>query len=109
MCIYVIYHRKTGDVVHVHIEPDEVATSREGLLAKVDATHGRDTLDVALVSPEQLAMGIPAKVDPATGQLEEGDGPMFGARIHRAGHVELPATVSRIYRQARGANQHEAQ
>ena len=103
MSIYVIYNRETGDVAHVHIEPDEVETPRDRLfhLARPGQDHGR--LEVAVISPQELARGIGAKVDVATGRprpAERGTG--VGARFFRAGVSVKPRTVRRVYRSVPG-------
>ena len=66
MPAYLIFERETGQIVHVHIEPDEASTPREGLMAMVDPSHDPDALDVIVADLEQLREGIGGRVDPQT-------------------------------------------
>jgi hypothetical protein len=97
---YVIFHRDTGQIVHVHIEPDEVATSRETLLAFVDREHAREALEIVVADAGQMRAGISGYVDPATKQLKPADkeGISFAGGLAGANAVpELPASVRRVY------------
>jgi hypothetical protein len=105
MPAYLIFERETGQIMHVHIEPDEVATPREGLLAMVDPSHERESLEIAVTDLEQLRAGIAGRLDPQTGKTmpaeEDGIGFAGGWAGANSPHA-LPPHVRRSYQRAGG-------
>jgi hypothetical protein len=98
---HVIFKRDSGEVVHVHIEPDEVGTSREGLLAIVEPSHDPESLEIAVVDLEELKSGIADRIDPKTQKVMPADEGSIGfaggwAEANQA-PPPLPAHVRRTY------------
>ena len=50
MPTYVVFDRRTGDVVHAHVEPEGTRPSPEDVLRLVDAALDRSVLDVLKVA-----------------------------------------------------------
>lgn len=73
MPAYVIFNRKTGEIVQTHHHPDDLPVSREWLLAITDREHNRDDLDVSIVDPTLVEQGRVHRVDAATGKLHVAD------------------------------------
>lgn len=69
MPTYVIFHRKTGELVHTHIEPEGVDTSKEGLLSMVDPSYDPSDLDVKLVDPDVISIGDAFQIEVDSGRL----------------------------------------
>jgi hypothetical protein len=67
--MYVIFNRKTGELVQTHIEPEEVRTPREELLSMVDPIHEQSELDVVLVDPESISVNTSYRIEIETGKL----------------------------------------
>ena len=100
MPAYVIFHRQSGQIVHVHIEPDEVAMPREGLLAMVDPSHSREALDIVVADLATLRAGIASHVDPQTRKVKPAEKEGFGFVGGWLGSnvpQRLPSGVRRVY------------
>lgn len=69
MPTYVIFNRKTGEIVQTHHHPEALPVSREWLLAITDPEHNRDELDVTMVDAATIERGRMYRVDVATGKL----------------------------------------
>ena len=101
MPAYVIFERDTGRIVHVHIEPDEMATPREGLLAMVDRSVDRDRLDVLVAVSADLRRGISSHIDVSSRKLiaiEEGAGRAGGGAIRANAPGLADPDARRVYR-----------
>jgi hypothetical protein len=101
MPAYIIFHRENGQIVHMHIEPDELGTSREALLAKVDPSHPREVLDIIVASTSQIRAGIADHVDLQTRQIQpaEREGRGFaGAWLGGNSAPQQIAKVPRVYK-----------
>lgn len=84
MATYVIFNHKTGDLVQTHSEPEDVNTSKEGLLSLVDPSYDRTLLDVVLVDAKDLIAGELYQVDLRTKKLitlKKGGTAGFGAGV----------------------------
>ncbi len=69
MPTYVIFNRKTGEIVQTHHHPEDLPVSREWLLAVTDPEHNRDELDVTIVDPTAIEKDGVYRIDLATGKL----------------------------------------
>lgn len=93
MATYVIFNCKTGDLVQTHTEPEDVNTSKEGLLSMVDPSYDRDLLDVVLVDTDTLIAGESYSVDLCTRQLmtlKKGEIAGFGAGVAQLFDPQTP-------------------
>lgn len=70
MPTYVIFNKKNGKIVHTHVEPEEVKTSKENILSLVDSSYDRSSLEVTLVDTEGLSFGDSYQVDIRSGKLK---------------------------------------
>jgi|GEM_PF-2529340 len=69
MSMYVVYNRKTGEIVHSHAEPEDMKTPREEILSLVDPSHDASQLEVALVDPEAVRVDKTYRMDVVKGRL----------------------------------------
>ncbi len=69
MRTYVIFNSKTGEVVHTHVEDEEVSSSPDDLLAMVDPSHDRKLLEVLEVFG--ISPGECYRVDVRTKTLQQ--------------------------------------
>ena len=91
MVSYAVYDTSTGEVVHVHVEPAELDTSREEILQLADPGRNR-SLDVLPIPREGLHTKALSVVD---GKLRAtGDDANSGAAGGGGGIVE-PAVARR--------------
>ena len=101
MPAYIVFHRESGQIVHMHVEPDELGASREALLAMADPSHPREELDIIVASTSQVHAGIADHVDLQTRQIQpaEQEGRGFaGARLGSNSAPQQIAKVPRVYK-----------
>jgi hypothetical protein len=73
MPMYVIFNRKSGEIVQTHYHPEDLPVSREWLLAIADPEHGRDDLDVTIVDPVAIERDRVHRIDLGSGKLQVAD------------------------------------
>ena len=91
MATYVIYERGTGNIVHTHVQPDQMPIRREQLFALIGSKRGDSKLDVLVIDPAQMKSESLYRVDPKTRQLQVADGKGGGFAL---GGVTSLASVS---------------
>jgi hypothetical protein len=69
MPTYIVFDRTTGDVLHAHVEPEEMRSAPEDVLRLVDADIDRSSLEVVAVAGPSAVEGQALRVDPETGRL----------------------------------------
>ena len=73
MTMYVVFNKKTGNLVQTHIVPDYLDMPRDALLASVDESQDRASLAVTVVDDARLEAGKSYRIARKTGQLEATD------------------------------------
>jgi len=54
MATYVVYHIKTGKIIHTHIESSNTPINKEGVFAMADKKYNRSLLEVAEVDSSAI-------------------------------------------------------
>lgn len=92
MKTYIIFERKTGNIVHTHVQAEEIPTSREDLLKLIEPNYDVRALDVLVVA--DISSRKFYRVNVKTGQLEESDAKgAVGLAMASATQALLPATA----------------
>jgi hypothetical protein len=106
MPTHVVFDRTSGEIVHTHVESEDVQSAPEDILALVDPAHEHSQLDVMSVE-ESLSPGSgPVYVDQAARRLvslEEGKTKGNGGALpvtYQPGRVWPPAQI--VYEPAPG-------
>lgn len=110
MAMYVIYDRHSGEIVHTHVQPEEIPLSREDVLALVERDQDPQRLATLLVDPAQVKPEGLYRVDVSCGELrpvDDGSAAGFGSgavrRVDSADGTEgLKVTYGRDEGEQRG-------
>jgi hypothetical protein len=69
MHTYIVYHQKTGKIVHIHNDTGEASRKPEDVLKYVNPSQSRTEL-AAIEAEEQIASGKAYRVNPKTKKVE---------------------------------------
>jgi hypothetical protein len=70
MHTYIVYHRKTGKIVHVHHDTGEVRRKPDDVLKYVHPSLSREELAAIQVDAAELAGDTAHRVNPKTKRVE---------------------------------------
>jgi hypothetical protein len=91
MVSYVVYDTKTGEVVHLHVEPAGLDSSREEILQLADTRRAR-SLDIVRVPSK----GLPAEaIRVVDGELRAAGNDVSSGAAGGAGSLTEPAAERR--------------
>lgn len=73
MAMYIVYDQHNGQIVHTHVQSEDLPMSREALMALLERGQDHARLATILVDPKQVTPEGLYRVDPKSRELQPVD------------------------------------